>query len=254
MGESQWTIESGVPLGRDTNGFDAERHGGPRNPDGTWMAGVVRGPFKPFPVEVGFRRGALTVIGWVQSLDKHGKSVGWNPKLRCDCGWEGVSHRSNFLNKRTMQCDECAKKAANETRKKYWGYADIVPDSRIRESLLNRIAECISRCERPTHARYHQYGGRGIRVHPEWVKDRKQFLRYIVSLDGWDKLNLELDRIDNNKGYEPGNLRWSTRSENVLNRRKIDVLQARVQTLEAENADLRYRLERAEKQIHGDDK
>ena len=30
--------------------------------------------------------------------------------------------------------------------------------------------------------------------------------------------SLDLDRIDNSKGYEPGNLRWSSRKDNLNNR------------------------------------
>lgn len=35
--------------------------------------------------------------------------------------------------------------------------------------------------------------------------------------NGWSK-GLEIDRIDNNKGYEPENCRWTTRVVNLYNR------------------------------------
>lgn len=246
MGNAPWVVESGIPGSRNSNGFDVERHGGSRNPDGTWMAGVVRGPFKPFPIPVGAKQGDLTVIAWEQQLRTDGYSEGWNPRVRCVCGWEGLVHRSNFINKKTARCGACARKQSGKTRKHYWGYADIVADDAHRERLLNRIAEAIHRCTKETHKRYADYGGRGIRVFPEWVDDRRKFLQYVVSVEGWDNPKLEMDRIDNNKGYEPNNIRWSTRRENMLNRRNVQDMQKELDSLKAENANLRHRLSGAE--------
>ena len=89
--------------------------------------------------------------------------------------------------------------------------------------------------------------------------DRVAFLRYLVGLQGWDQPELQLDRIDNNRGYEPGNLRFVTRSVNMANKRKITArevveLQRRIESLEAENANLRHRLCRAEESLHSSNK
>jgi hypothetical protein len=121
--------------------------------------------------------------------------------------------------------------------------------------LLDRISAIIVRCTNPKSSVYPDYGGRGIKVHPAWLENRVEFLRYLVGLDGWDVPELQLDRIDNSRGYEPGNLRFVTRSQNMSNKRKIkarDVerLKLELRRLEAENADLRHRLRRAEEQLH----
>jgi hypothetical protein len=138
------------------------------------------------------------------------------------------------------------------------GFEAVCADAAHRERLLTRISSIVSRCTNPGNAVYPDYGGRGIAVHPAWLDDRAAFLRYLVGLDGWDVPALQLDRIDNNRGYEPGNLRFVTRSQNMSNKRKIkarDVEHLRVELrrLEAENADLRHRLRRAEKQLHHPD-
>jgi hypothetical protein len=79
----------------------------------------------------------------------------------------------------------------------------------------------------------------GITVFPEWVADRRGFLAHLVTLDGWDRPELELDRENNSLGYTPGNLRFIPKADNAKNRRTV-------RQLEAEIADLRHRLSRYE--------
>ena len=231
----------------DDTSVGGRRYAGSRNSDGTWVAGVVRGNYKPFPFPVGFRQGTLTVTGWQQHAKPTGRSAGWHPTVRCDCGWEGLVDRHNFKAQRTTRCNTCAKGAADATRKKYWGYENIVPDLEHRQRLLNRIASILARCHTKTCKAYAHYGGRGILVHEPWRTDRAAFLRYLVSLPHWDDAARDIDRVDNSKGYEPGNLRFATRSENARNKRRVSILQSELD-------DLRHRLRRAEKQIHDCDR
>lgn len=77
--------------------------------------------------------------------------------------------------------------------------------------------DTVQRCENPNHPSYHNYGGRGITIHPE-LRSWKNWINYIESLPNYDP-NLSLDRLDNNKGYEKGNLRWVNTSVQVANRR-----------------------------------
>lgn len=223
--------------------FRSNRNTGPRNPDGTLVGGMAVGPYKPFPFPVGFTQGDLTVVRW----ESNGK--GWHPVVSCSCGWEGMVDRHNFKAGRSTRCNQCAKRRSAATRKKYWGYADIIPADEHRQRLLNRIGACITRCHSAGDKRYQHYGGRGIKVFKPWrtgTAGRRKFLAYLVTLEGWDIPHYELDRIDNNKGYEPGNLRFCSRRKNVANRRSVAELQAQVD-------DLRYQLRRANEQIHCDD-
>ena len=75
------------------------------------------------------------------------------------------------------------------------------------------------RCNQPTHPRYGDYGGRGITLYWE---DREAFKQYILTTLGERPSALHsLDRKNNNKGYEPGNLRWATKKQQSDNRREF---------------------------------
>jgi hypothetical protein len=161
----------------------------------------------------------------------------------------------NYQGQRSTSCVVCARQRTTEGRKFYYGYADICPDQYHRARLLDRIAAIISRCHNTKAKSYVSYGGRGINVYAPWraangpgrvAPGRADFLQYLLTLDGWDDPFLEIDRIDNDRGYEPGNLRFVTKSENAGNKRRADAqsyriidLEKRIQILEEENARLR---------------
>jgi hypothetical protein len=72
------------------------------------------------------------------------------------------------------------------------------------------------RCLNPNAHNYGHYGARGISVCPEWVNDYEAFLAHVGRRPSPEH---SLDRIDNDRGYEPGNVRWGTKAEQANNRR-----------------------------------
>ena len=79
--------------------------------------------------------------------------------------------------------------------------------------LYNIWLDMKTRCYNLTSSNYRRYGGRGIRVCPEWNKDFPVFRTWAMA-NGYQG-HLTIDKIDNNGNYEPGNCQWLTRSENV---------------------------------------
>lgn len=76
-----------------------------------------------------------------------------------------------------------------------------------------------NRCCNSDSPKYLAYGGRGIKVYSEWQGDLSAFIKYIESALGPRPEGMTLDRRDNDGHYEPGNLRWATKSEQSYNRR-----------------------------------
>ena len=72
------------------------------------------------------------------------------------------------------------------------------------------------RCLDPRHPAYRNYGARGVGVHKPWIDN---FASFLVEVGMRPEGRYSLDRRDNSKGYEPGNVRWSDSSTQNRNRR-----------------------------------
>lgn len=74
----------------------------------------------------------------------------------------------------------------------------------------------VARCTNPSNPGWLRYGGRGITVCDAWKGDFNAFFDHVGRRPS--RLH-SLDRIDNSRGYEPGNVRWVTRKHQQRNMR-----------------------------------
>lgn len=84
--------------------------------------------------------------------------------------------------------------------------------------LYSRWLSTTQRCCNPNHNSYNHYGARGITLSND-LEQFEDYKDYVSNLPGYDPENLTLDRIDNNKGYMKGNLRWTDNSTQIANQR-----------------------------------
>lgn len=79
----------------------------------------------------------------------------------------------------------------------------------------------VYRCTRPDAPNFAYYGGRGISVCERW----QSFENFLADM-GERAPGLSIERVDNDRGYEPGNCRWATRREQQANSRNAKLAPA----------------------------
>lgn len=72
------------------------------------------------------------------------------------------------------------------------------------------------RCDNPSCKDYHRYGARGIKVYSRW---RRSFPAFLAHIGQRPAGAYSIERIDNARGYRPGNVRWATAADQARNRR-----------------------------------
>lgn len=153
------------------------------------------------------RFGYLLVIGRSHK-DRHHK---WHWKCICDCGQEVSVEGSRLVKYETQSCGCYQRKRASEANFKH-GYGNTRNPLDNTYSIWTGMK---ARCKNPNHKSYPDYGGRGIKVCEHW----EDFFNFLCDMGHAPSPQHTLDRIEVNGNYEKANCKWSTRSEQNLNKR-----------------------------------
>lgn len=70
------------------------------------------------------------------------------------------------------------------------------------------------------------YRERGITIHPSWRRSFEMYRDYVVQHLGKRPRGHTVDRIDNDRGYVPGNIRWASGKQQARNRSDNTVITA----------------------------
>jgi hypothetical protein len=150
----------------------------------------------------GRRVGRLLVVE-LHSID--GEQARWS--CLCDCGRATDVLGGNLRSGHTVSCG-CFARARASIENRTHGM-------RGTPTYVSWLA-MKARCLRPGDRSFAEYGGRGITVCDRW---RDSFANFLADV-GERPPGTSIDRIDNSRSYEPGNVKWSTAKEQANNRRR----------------------------------
>lgn len=133
----------------------------------------------------------------LSGFNKHGSAM-W--RCRCDCGNVGTFKGISLRNDDTKSCG-CWKREEWLTRvTKHGGTSRRGPSPEYTAWMNMR-----QRCSKVGHKAYKHYGGRGIKVCLRW----KKFESFLEDMGHRPSQFHSLHRIENDRGYSPGNVKWS---------------------------------------------
>ena len=121
-------------------------------------------------------------------------------EVRCtQCGKVKWINKDNLLRGKTAGCQSCSQKISKSSH-----------------SLGKRFHALRNRCNNPTCPGYKNYGARGVKCE---FKSARDFILWVEkNLPHPDYRGVEIDRVDNNGNYAPGNLRLADKRMNNSNK------------------------------------
>lgn len=175
----------------------------------------------PFGTNGGYNHYTIKLVEWIMKfIDRTGQRFGklvakshqgarkW--EFACDCGKTTVADIGNVTSGRTISCGCVAKHVKPLEHHGMHG----TPEYAAWQAMITRTTN-------PNIRNAKRYSGRGITVCDMW---RNSFSAFYAEIGPRPTPEHSVDRIDNDKGYEPGNVRWATKTEQMVNRSNNSLL------------------------------
>ena len=171
----------------------------------------------------GRRFGRLVAVG---PLGRKNGSVVW--LCRCDCGRDAEVKSWNLKTGITSSCG-CLQREVTSARSKTHGLRHT-PEYNVWNAIRNRTSNAKCSC-------FGRYGGRGIRISPEWFESFEVFIR---DMGPRPSSKHSVERRNNDGDYEAGNCFWATGDVQRRNTRRSRFIEYDGQRLNLVDAAQKY--------------
>ena len=152
---------------------------------------------------LGQKYGRLLVIE--QALSGAGGNSRW--LCQCECGKTAIAYGQDLKRGKVVSCG-----CWNQEKRTTHG------QSRTHIHAVWRMMR--DRCNNPNNPAFRHYGGRGIKVCERW----NDFVNFSADMGDRPK-GYQIERIDNDGDYTPGNCKWATITEQRNNMRSNHILE-----------------------------